>query len=184
MRLIRYGLLACLSSAVGIAGERSVVRAGPERRGPEVEAKADPAPAFQLKDVRKVAVITFTTTGGNSDDFWTSLFMEQFRKRRPDYGIVDPIEVANQYTAPMPFNSKADIQPLIAAARRTGAECILLGNGHEYSVGWRLETKLVEVNEGKVLWSAASASGLTLTGPRAKKKAVHKVLSDYPKPPR
>ena len=49
-----------------------------------------------------------------------------------------------------------------------------------YSVGFRLETRLIELNQGKVLWHEAKASGIAWTGPSGKKDVVRKVLRSYP----
>lgn len=153
---------------------------GREDRQSEATARMDPG----LANVHRVAVITFTTTKGNSDAFWTSLFIEELRERRPDLEIVDPLEVETHFDPGLSFNSLASVQRLLEAAKKAGADALLLGNGHQYSVGWRLETKLVEAANGTVLWSAAAASGWKPTGPSSKKAANHKVLKDFPRPGR
>lgn len=141
---------------------------------------SEPVP-LSFADVRRIAVYPFTSTGSRVDTFWTSLFLAEFKKRGLRQELVDPYELAVRLDDGAYFHPLGRLPELLEDARRAGAQAILLGEGKEYSMGFRLEVRLIEVNTGKVLWTSAAASGFALTGPSAKKEDVSKVLRRWPR---
>ena len=114
------------------------------------------APAFDLAAVQTVAVIPLTLDG-QVDDALTGVLVEELRLQKPRYKLIDPVEIAVHFEDKGSFNSSAPIKSLLAAARTVGAQAVLVGGGSSYrrfdDPAIRLDLKLVEVNQGKVLWS-------------------------------
>jgi hypothetical protein len=70
---------------------------------------------------------------------------------------------------------------LLDEARGKGADAILLGEGRWYDWGFRIEIRIIEVNEGRVVWQCALRSGMTISGPAAKKELARKAARDLEK---
>ena len=114
------------------------------------------APPFTANDVQTVAVIPLTFDG-QADPALTGVVVEELRSQKPRYKLVDPVELEVHFEDKGSFNSTAPIKSLLAAARAVGAQAVLVGSGSSYrrfdDPAVRLDLKLIEVNQGKVLWS-------------------------------
>ncbi len=138
--------------------------------------------AYDISEVRKVAVYYFTS-GDNTDTFLTSLFLKQFRKRRKPHELIDPYQLAVQPQRDgEPFHPAGMLDALFEEASQHSAQAIIVGVGKWYMNrrAFRLEVRLIEIREGKVLWQATGASGLAISGPSAKREVVRKTLRSYP----
>ncbi|MEM7247196.1 MAG: glycerophosphodiester phosphodiesterase family protein [Acidobacteriota bacterium] len=139
-----------------------------------------PARPLSLGEVQRVAVYPFTS-GGNVDTFLTSLFLREARKKRAVHQLMDPYELSVHVPDGEAFHAESRLDELREDARAAGADAMLIGVGVWYSVGFRLEARLIEVGTGRVIWHSAQASGMSLTGPRAKSKVVRRILRHYPR---
>lgn len=143
----------------------------------------EPVRPYELKDVRAVAV-SFFTSGGNVDTFLTSLFLEEYGKRNGPHGFLDPHQFTLQPEDGAPFHPGGMLPQLFEEAARHGAQAIVIGAGKWYEGpgirGFRLEARLIEVRGGRVLWTATGSSGMSMSGPSAKREVVKKVLKSYP----
>ncbi len=150
-------------------------------------AAVEPARPYDLKEVRTVAA-TFFTSGGNVDTFLTSLFLEEYGRRERLHEILDPHQFSLQPEDGAPFHPGGMLPDLFEEAARHGAQAIVIGAGKWYQGpgirGFRLEARLIEVRGGRVLWTATSSSGMSVSGPSAKREVVKKVLKSYPRPGR
>ena len=142
---------------------REVLQAAIDCKGPADSKGSVPqaidlssAPAIDLASIQTVAVVPLTLDG-QVDDALTGVVVEELRSQRPRYKLVDPVEIAVHFEDKGSFNSSAPIKSLLAAARTVGAQAVLVGSGATYrrfdDPAIRLDLKLVEVNQGKVLWS-------------------------------
>ena len=113
-------------------------------------------PALELVAVQAIAIIPLTLDG-QVDNALTGVIIEELRSQKPRYKLVDPVEIAVHFEDKGSFSSDAPIKSLLAAARAVGAQAVLVGSGSSYrrfdDPAIRLDMKLVEVNQGKVLWS-------------------------------
>lgn len=151
---------------------------------PPVPAAAAAPRAYNISEIRKVAV-TYFTSGGKADTFLTSLFLEEFRKRQPTHELIDPYQMSFQPMDGERFHQTGMLPELLKEAEQLSAQAIIIGVGKWYGpgtpgLGFRLEARLIEIREGKVLWQAAIASGPSFSGPKAKGEVVKKVLRSYP----
>jgi glycerophosphoryl diester phosphodiesterase len=161
-------------------GRQAAPRGAAEAR---VESAAPVAPAFALRDVRLAAVVPFTSRG-RVDTFCTSLFQEAARemKRTGFPRLIDLYELPVTIADGKPFQPRAALPRLLAAARDAGAEAIVVGEGNWYGPfgnRWRMELRLIEVNEGRVLWTTTGKSGPSISGPSAKREVVRECLRDF-----
>lgn len=149
---------------------------------PEVVGYSD-EPPFTLADVRLAAVVPFTSRG-RFDTFCTTLFEESARDRR-SFGFP---EVVDMYALPVQvvdgksFQPRALLPQLLAEARQLGAQAVVIGEGNWYGPfgnRWRMEIRLIEANQGRVLWSSAGKSGPAISGPQAKREVVRECLRDF-----
>ncbi len=148
---------------------------------PPAQIATERAPrAYNISGVRKVAVYYFTS-GDNVDTFLTSLFLERFRKQGAPHELIDPYQLGRQPTRDgKPFHPAEMLDALFEEADQHSAQAIIIGVGRWYGSGFRLEARLIEIREGKVLWQATGSSGMSISGPSAKREVVRKVLRSYP----
>jgi len=152
---------------------------------PPVQVATETAPgAYNISEIRKVAV-TYFTSGGRTDTFLTSLFLDEFRERQPVHELIDPYQLSFQPMDGERFHQTGMLPELLKEAEQLSAQAIIIGVGKWYGpgnpgLGFRLEARLIEVREGKVLWQAAIASGPSFSGPKAKGEVVKKALRSYP----
>ena len=81
-----------------------------------------------------------------------------------------------------PLSLRANLDVMLVAARNNGAEAIVVGEGNWYGPfgnRWRMEIRLIEVNQGRVLWSTTGKSGPAISGPQAKREVVRECLRDF-----
>ena len=149
---------------------------------PEVVGDSE-EPPFELADVRLAAVVPFTSRG-RFDTFCTTLFEEnargRFRNGFPE--VVDMYALPVQVVDGKPFQPRAVLPQLLAAARELGAQAVVVGEGNWYGPfnnRWRMEIRLIEANQGRVLWSSVSKSGPAISGPQAKREVVREILRDF-----
>jgi hypothetical protein len=142
---------------------------------PEVEADLGEDPAYDISQIRRIGLITFTSDGA-PDSFGTAMFIKLFREKIAGYELVDPYELKSVTDSQTDFHSEMELKPILAMARESGVQAVMLGVGKGYNLGFRFETRLIEINRGRVLWTTAKASGIAFTGPRAKSKVFRKVL--------
>jgi TolB-like protein len=113
-------------------------------------------PPLELTAVHTLAVIPLTLDG-QLDNALTGVIVEELRSQKPRFKLIDPVEIAVHFEDKGSFTSDAPIKSLLAAARAVGAQAVLVGSGSSYrrfdDPAIRLDMKLVEVNQGKVLWS-------------------------------
>lgn len=114
------------------------------------------APPVELTALQTVAVIPLMLDG-QLDNALTGVMIEELRSQKPRYKLIDPVEIAIHFEDKGSFNSDAPIKSLLAAARAVGAQAVLVGSGSSFrrfdDPAVRLDMKIVEVNQGKVLWS-------------------------------
>jgi TolB-like protein len=114
------------------------------------------APAIELSAVQTVAIIPLVLDG-QVDEALTGVVVGELRSQKPRYKLIDSLEIAVHFEDKGAFSSNAPIKSLLAAARAVGAQAVLTGSGSTYrrldDPGIRLDLKLIEVNQGKVLWS-------------------------------
>jgi glycerophosphoryl diester phosphodiesterase len=158
------------------------VRPAPASPAPVTRSQVDP-PAYALRDVRRAVVMPFTSRG-NVDTFCTSLF-ERAARDRKRYDFPEIVEV---YRLPFPvvdgrpLQLRSRLDTMLRVARENGAEAIVVGEGNWYGPfgnRWRMEMRLIEVNRGRVLWSAVGKSGPSFSGPDAKDEVVRDCLRDF-----
>lgn len=113
-------------------------------------------PPLSKDDVQVLAMIP-ATLDGHVEEALTESFIDAIKKYKPEYDLLDPVELAVHFEGEGPFQSSAPISSLLAAARAKGADALVLVSGSTFrrleDPGVRLDVKLVEVNQGKVLWS-------------------------------
>lgn len=136
--------------------------------------------ALDLRDVGTVAVYPFTS-GGNVDTFCTSLFVQELNERDLFRRVIDPYELSIAIPDGEPFQPQAVLASLLDEARGKGADAVLVGEGRWYDWGFRIEVRMIEVNEGRVVWQCALRSGMTVSGPAAKKELARKAARDLEK---
>lgn len=114
------------------------------------------APAFDITAVQTLAVIPLILDG-QPDNALTGVVVEELRTQKARYKLIDSVEIAVHFEDKGSFDSNAPIKSLLAAARAAGAQAVLVGSGSSYrrfdDPAIRLDLKLIEVNQGKVLWS-------------------------------
>ncbi|MDH3403547.1 MAG: glycerophosphodiester phosphodiesterase family protein [Acidobacteriota bacterium] len=142
-----------------------------------------PPRAYDLSEVRRVAV-TYFTSGGNTDTFLTSLFLERFSGQSA-HETIDPYQLSMQPKDGQAYHPAGMLDKLFAEAAEHSAQAIIVGVGKWYGpvgskAGFRLEVRLIEIREGRVLWQATASSGFAISGPSAKREVVKKVLKTYP----
>lgn len=141
-------------------------------------------PAFDLSSVQTLAIVPLTFDG-QADDALTGVLVEELRAQKPRYKLVDSIEIAVHFEDKGSFNSSAPIKSLLAAARAVGAQAVLVGSGSSYrrfdDPAVRLDLKLVEVNQGKVLWSGGDKGVSNFySWQTAKKNAARNTVKTLP----
>ncbi|MCP4202419.1 MAG: hypothetical protein GY769_10865 [bacterium] len=204
-RLRSWGVDGIITNRPDVALD---VRNGPRRRSADVEASlppptpwppptqptppsASPAQitpevtrdAYDISEVRKVAVYYFTSDG-RMDSYLTSVFVEELRNLRV-HEAIDPYELADQPRDGEQYHPAGKLDALFEEAGLRSAEAIIIGVGKWYRPGglgrgFRLEVRLIEARGGRVLWQETAASGGTFSGPPAKREVVRKVLRSYP----
>lgn len=114
------------------------------------------AEPFSYKDIQTIAVVPATLDGAR-DDSLTAAFVGELKRWRRSWVIVDAVELQVHFEGNTAFQADAPISSLLAAARSKGAQAVLLLSGKKYrrfdDPGIRLDLKIVEVNQGKVVWS-------------------------------
>lgn len=156
--------------------------AAPEKQ-PATRAVA-PAPALQLAQITVLAVVP-ATLDGDPDAALTAAILEELRRQRPRYTILDPLELTDDFEDLDSFHSEAPIGPLLAAARSRGGHALLLVNGSEFrrveDPGIELELKIVEANQGRVVWSG-EGRGLSnlFSWQAAKRNAARNAIANLP----
>jgi hypothetical protein len=113
-------------------------------------------PAYELSQISVLAVIPATLEGA-ADDALTSALVESLREHRPRYRVIDPVEMLVHFEDKGTFHSSAPLTSLLTAARAQGAQAILLASASTYrrldDPGVRIELRIVETNQGTVVWS-------------------------------
>lgn len=144
----------------------------------------DPTTALKLSQISVLAVIP-ATVDGDSDAVLTAAILEELRRQRPRYATIDPLELGADLEDLEDFNSEAPIKSLLEDARSEGAHAVLLVNGSTFrrieDPGIHLELKIVEVNQGRVLWTGRG-SGLSnlFSWQAAKRYAARNAISTLP----
>ena len=121
------------------------------------------------------------TSRGNVDTFCTSLFQDA-SKGSTFPSLVDVYRLPCSVVDGRPFQPRAMIDQLLQVARDNGAQAIVVGEGNWYGLfgnRWRMEIRLIEVNHGRVLWSATGKSGPAISGPQAKREVVRDCLREF-----
>ena len=144
---------------------------------PDAPAASQRPRAPELRDVDVVAVYPFTS-GGNVDTFCTSLFIQVAEKEEVFRDLIDPYELSITTPDGQPFLPQSMLPALVTEAREKGADALLLGEGKWYDWGFRMEFRLVETEGGTVAWQCAYSSGLSISGPSAKRELVRKAVRD------
>jgi len=170
-----------LQAAMDCRGHKAVV--DPATRAAAAAPAPESLPALTLPEIKKVAVAQ-VTLGGVRDIGITSYLIAQVRSRKPGWEVIEPTQLQLSLEASSGTNS-APLSTLLAAARRAGADAILLSDGSYYSVmgapGVSLHVQLLEVNQGNVLWSADGASkGGGFSDQNAKHMAVRSAARKLP----
>ncbi len=141
---------------------------------PIAVAPATARPAIRdLRDVRTLAVYPFTS-GGNVDTFCTTLFTKAAQDRNLFTRLVDPYELPITTPDGEPFSPRELLAYLREEAAARGADAFLVAEGKWYDWGFRMEFRVMDVERGAVLWQNGWASGLTFSGPSAKRELVTK----------
>lgn len=113
-------------------------------------------PPLALGDVRVLAMIP-ATLDGHLEEGLTAAFVDALKTHKPRYTVVDPVELALHFEGEESFDASAPISSLLGAARGKGADALVLVTGTSYrrfdDPGIRLDVKIVEANQGKVLWT-------------------------------
>lgn len=141
-------------------------------------------PAYALKQVSHLAVIP-ATLDEVADDALTAALIDEIKKQRPRYRLIDPVELAVRFEDKNAFNSGAPLRSLLTAARAQGAQAVLLASASTYrrleDPGVRIELKLVETNQGTVLWSGGG-QGVSnfFNWQTAKRNAARKSVAQMP----
>jgi hypothetical protein len=160
MRTLRALCLTILTTT--LAG------AAPAREESLADGAARPPRALDARDVRSIAVYPFTS-GGNVDTYLTTLFVKNLIRHDVASRVIDPYELTVHVPDGEPFHAEGRLEELLRDARDRGADAIAIGVGKWYSMGFRLEVRLVEVGEGRVLCSVTDDSGFHFTGPPGKR---------------
>ncbi len=140
---------------------RALQRAAPDEFDIGAAIELPDKPAYALADIKQVAVMPVTLQGAPDGDA-TAYLMQLLRKEKPAWELLDPVQLQLQFEGGAAFSSSAPIKSLLAAARKAGAQGVLLGTGSYYTImgfpGVSLELKLVECNKGRVLWTVSGQS--------------------------
>lgn len=149
---------------------------------PAVQA-ADDGAALTLDQIRTLTVIP-VLTDGKPDDELTAMLAAQIREKKPRFELVSEREVVVRFPDPSSFSSAADLGLLLAAARRAGAQAIVLAQASSYRAqnehGNRLRLKIVEVNQGEVVWSGGGWGTGGVAPEAAKKRSVVDAVRQIP----
>lgn len=157
-----------------------------EDEGEEKPAASAPAATTSLKlsQISVLAVIP-ATLDGDPDAVLTAAIMEELRRQRPRYTLVEPLEMVEDFEEWEDFHSESPMQELLQATRDQGGQAMLLVNGETFrrieDPGIELEAKIVEVKQGRVLWSGRG-SGLSnlFSWHAAKRYAARNTISTLP----
>jgi hypothetical protein len=120
-----------------------------------------------------------------ADAALTAAFVQQLRTRKPNYRVVDGLQLQIHFEDTGAFHSAAPIKSLLAAARAAGADGVIIGEANKYiafdDYAIRLDVKLLEVNRGRVVWSdgAKGKSGL-YSWQACKKHTARNVVKKLP----
>ncbi len=141
-------------------------------------------PPYVLAGIKQIAMMPVTLHGASDDDA-TAYLMDLLRREKPAWELLDPVQLQLQFEDGTAFSSSAPIKSLLAAARKAGAQAVLLGTGNYYNImgfpGVSLELKLIEVNKGSVLWTASGQSkGGGFSESHARHMAVRSAVRKIP----
>jgi hypothetical protein len=140
---------------------------------------------LSLAEVRVVAVEP-VVVDGVADGETTSYLMDQIRKRKAGWTLLDPAQLQLRAEAAGGQATVAPLRAVIDAARSLGAQAVLrtggaasTGFGGENNV--TLHLQLVEVNTGKVLWTeSGNSKGGGFTRQHAAHMAVRSATRKLP----
>lgn len=170
-----------LQAAMDCREHKAVI--DPSTRAAAAAPVPESLPALTLPEIKRVA-IKLVTLDGVPDAGITSYLIAQVRSRKPGWEVIEPTQLQLSLEAAN-GTSSAPLSTLLAAARRAGADAILLSDGSYYSVmrapGVSLHVQLLEVNQGNILWSADGASkGGGFSDQNAKHMAVRSTVRKLP----
>lgn len=174
------------SSSSDGSNRRALERSAPEAIDPGSAIDLPDQPPHTVADIKRVAVVPVTLQGVSDSDS-TAYLTELLRKNRPKWELVDPVQLQLQFEDGATFSSNAPIKSVLAAARKAGAQAVLLASGSYYTImgfpGVSLELKLLECNKGGVLWTASGQSkggGWSVSNARhmALRSAIRKLPQD------
>lgn len=141
-------------------------------------------PAYSLPQITALAVIP-ATLDGTSDDALTAALIDELRNQKPRYRLIDPVEMLVHFEDKGTFHSSAPLTSLLTAARTQGAQALLLASASTYrrleDPGVRIELRIVETNQGSVVWSGGGqAVSNFFNWQTAKKNAARKSVQEIP----
>jgi hypothetical protein len=140
-------------------------------------------PPYTLAQIAVLAIVP-ATLDGETDNALTSALIEELKRERPRYRLIDPVEMA-VHVEDKGFNSATPLKSLLATARDLGAQAVLLATASKFrrieDPGVRIELKLVESNQGTVLWSGGG-QGVSnfFNWQTAKRNAAWKSIRELP----
>lgn len=142
------------------------------------------SPAYEIGQIAALAVIPATLDGA-PDDALSAALIEELRAQKPEWRLVDPVEMLVHFEDKGAFHSGAPLVSLLGAARAQGAQAILLASASTYrrleDPGVRIELRIVETNQGSVAWSGGG-QGVSnfFNWQTAKRNAARKSVREIP----
>jgi len=142
-------------SAAPAAAAAAVPAATAAAQPPSTQPPTPTGEAYALAQVRSVALIP-VALDGNYNKRMTRSLRRELNRKRTSFKLSSSFEDLER---PL---SNEPLENLLQAGRTAGVEAVMVSTGATYTVGGRpfvqLEAKLVEVNQGEVLWAGEGTS--------------------------
>lgn len=137
-----------------------------------------PGDPYTLPQIKSVAIIPVALDDKYSKRM-TKVFRTQLKKAGTSFSLSSSFKETER---PL---SNEPLEVLLKAGRSVGVEAVIVGTGSTFTVGGypavQLGAKLIEVNQGQVVWSAEGASqGGNISWHEARTAATKSVLSKLP----
>ena len=158
----------------GAPAPRMAVKPAPTALPPTPHT-GDPYALSQIKNVALLPVVL----DGKYSRRMTKAMRNELKKRRK------PFELSSSFSEAERPLSNEPIESILQAARSAGVDAVMLGTGSTLTVGGypavQIDARLVEVNQGAVLWTAEGASqGGNISWHEARAAASKSVLNKLP----